>query len=228
MSILPSPSKSEYHSLQDLDRLCKSFIGEKIELKATFMGRDIPITNVNIVGNLLEDVFFPLFKSACPDFEEGPDQAPPDFYAQEKEFQFELKAFCKGPGFDISNFASFINQISEPGGLIKKLFKTKYLVFEYAVNGASFVIKQFWLLNIWNLPTYDNKYPISMQQKKSMWYNIRPGVKTSWSDQTKTPHLFIEKILECIAICPNHIENRETIIESITKQAEEAKTLGFL
>ena len=41
-----------------------------------------------------------------------------------------MKAFLNSPGFDISNCISLMKKISEPGGLIKKLFKTKYIIFE--------------------------------------------------------------------------------------------------
>ncbi len=175
----------------------------------------------------MEDIFFPFYKEACPDFEEGPKQESPDFFADGKQFQFEQKAFYGSPGFDISNFTSFLHQMSKPGGLEKKLFKTKYLVFEYGLEGDGFVIKNFWMLNIWDLPTYGNKYPISMQAKKGIWCNIRPGVTSGWSDPSKTPAKFLEKLLECIDLC-GHLEGKQDLKASILTQMEEAKTRGLL
>jgi len=221
------PVTMNYPNLEALDALCKSFVGKEFVLTANFNGRSLPIMNPNLVGDLLEDMFFPFYKEAFPDFEEGPKQESPDFFAHEKQFQFEQKTFYNSPGFDISNFTSLIHQISKPGGLVKKVFKTKYLVYEYGVKGSAFVIKNFWMLNIWNLPTYRKTYPISMQLKKKMWYNIRPGTKASWMGSTKTPHMFLDNLLECINKCP-HLEERESLKSSIVTQIEEAKLQGFL
>lgn len=216
-----------YPNLEALDTLCKSFVGKKIHLTASFNGHSLAIMNPNLVGDLLEDIFYPFYKEACPDFEEGPKQESPDYFGHGKEFQFEQKAFYESPGFDISNFTSLVHQMSKPGGLIKKIFKTKYLVYEYSLEDDAFVIKHFWMLNIWNLPTYGNTYPISMQVKKKMWYNIRPGTKASWTHASKTPHMFLDNLLQCIDQCP-HLEDKEMLKSSIVTQMEEAKLQGFL
>lgn len=222
------PTKTNYPNLEALDRLCKSFVGKKIYLTACFNGRSLPIMNPNLVGDLLEDIFYPFYKDAFPDFEKGPRQESPDFFVHGQEFQFEQKVFYESPGFDISNFTSLVHQMSKPGGLVKKLFKTKYLVYEYSIDEGAFVIKKFWMLNIWNLPTYDNTYPISMQVKKKMWYNIRPGVTKSWvEDSKKTPAMFLDKLLQCIERCP-HLEDKESLKSSIVTQIGEAKLQGFL
>ena len=217
----------KYQNLEALNTLCKSFIGNTITNRITFKGRSISIMNPNIIGDLLEDVFYPFYKETCPDFEEGPKQESPDFFAQSKEYRFEQKVFIKSPGFDISNFTSFIHQISKPDGLVNKIFKTKYLVYEYGIEKDAFVIKNFWMLNIWNLPSYGKTYPISMQVKKKMWYNIRPGTSASWSDSSKTPHIFLDNLLQCIENCL-HLEDKDTLKSSIIKQIEEAKSQGLL
>jgi hypothetical protein len=225
--VTSSKHSNEYQNLKELERLCESFIGKSFKLEVSFNGVSLPIINPNLVGDLLEDLFYPFYKKTCSDFERGPKQQPPDFYAGGRTFRFEQKAFYGSPGFDISNFTSFVNQLSEPGGLENKIFKTKYLVYEYGVNGDDYIIKKFWLLNIWDLPSYDNKYPISMQVKKGMWYNIRPGVSSSWSDKSKTPEKFINNILECIDIC-EHLEKKDEMKLSIITQFEKVKTQGFL
>jgi hypothetical protein len=219
-------SMKGYRYINRLESVCKSFIGKEITIDACFSGKSIPITNINIVGNMLEDIFYPFFKESCPDFREGPKQSSPDYYAG--DFQFELKAFYKTPGFDISNFTSFIHQVSEPDGLIKKLFKTKYLVFEYDIKNDAFIIKNFWLLNIWDLPSYGKTNPISVQSKKNIWYNIRPGPKTTWVKGDKSATLFIENLIKCIETCPNDLDNKDYLISCILKQKEEAKIQGFL
>ena len=220
-------TSTNYPNLEKLNHLCKSFIGEKIQLSASFKNRTIPIKNPNLIGDLLEDLFFPFYNETCPDFEEGPKQESPDFFAGNKSYQFEQKAFLHSAGFDISNFTSFLHQISKPGGLEMKLFRTKYLVYEYGMEEECFVIKNFWMLSIWQLPKYDGIHPISMQVKKDMWYNIRPGAKSSWNDPTKTPQKFIEKILECLEKCPQ-IKDKDTLKDSILVQMEQAKIQGWL
>ena len=217
----------QYKHIEKLNTLCKSFIGEKITLNCTFKNRTIPIHNSNLVGDLLEDVFYPFYKETCSDFEEGPPQDSPDFFAEEKTFHFEQKAFHGSPGFDISNFTSFLHQISQPGGLEKKIFRTKYLVYEYGMDEKCFIIKNFWLLNIWQLPLYDKTHPISMQIKKKMWYNMRPGAKSSWQDEQKTPQKFLDKLLECLEKC-HHVEDKEALKSSIVTQMQEAKSQGLL
>lgn len=223
------PTRTNYVNLEALDTRCKSFIGEEIYMTADLKRKKktIVIKNPNVVGESLDSILFPFFKETCPDFEKGPKQESPDFFAEKKEFQFELKAFCGSPGFDISNFTSFIHQISNPGGLVKKLFKTKYLVYEYGIDGDAFVIKNFWMLNIWNLPAYNNKYPISMQVKKKMYYNIRPGTKVSWTDSNKTPNMFLDNLIKCIDQCP-HLEDKESLKPLIVSQIEEANLQGYM
>jgi hypothetical protein len=217
---------SEYPNIEKLNELCKSFVGKKIHISASFNGHSLPIINPNLVGDILENILYPLYKSTCPDFQEGPKQESPDFFGMD-DFRFEQKAFIGSPGFDISNFTSFVTQISKPGCLEKKIFRTKYLVYEYGMESDTFVIKNFWMLNIWNLPIYDNTYPISMQVKKKMWYNIRPGTHKSWNNEKKTAEMFLNYLLKCIKVCP-HLEKKESLTLSIITQMEEARSQGLL
>lgn len=211
-------------SLERLLSLCKSFVGEKIHMRASFRNATVPVTNPNLVGDLLEDIFFPFYKEVCPEFERGPKQEPPDFIGE--EFQFEQKAFNGKASFDISNFTSLVHQMSKPGGLEKKVFKTKYLVYEYDLEDDAFIIKNFWLLNIWQLPAYDKKYPICMQMKKGIWYNIRPGSPSGWYDTAKTPQKFLDKLIQCIDNC-THLEDKDKLKNAILLQMHYAKNQGY-
>jgi hypothetical protein len=75
---------------------------------------------------------------------------------------------------------------------------------------------------VYNLVGYSGKMPITMQIKKNMWYNIRPESVKKWYCPTKTPQLFIDKIIECINKC-NHIEDKIHKIANITTQFESLK-----
>jgi len=115
----------EYPNSEMLMNICRSFETQEISLTVTFMGKSIPICNCNAVGDILEDVFYPLIKEQIDDFEEGPKQASPDYYGLNKYFEFEQKVFMKSPGFDIGNFTSYVNILCEDGGVYKKNFQNK-------------------------------------------------------------------------------------------------------
>jgi len=205
-----------------LINLCKSFEEQEILLTATFMGKSINICNCNVVGNILEDIFYPQIKDKLDDFEKGPKQSSPDFYGMNKQFEFEQKVFMKNPGFDIGNFISYIGMLCEEDGVYKKIFKTKYLIFEYTIINEKIKIIKFHYLNVYNLVGYSSKNPITMQIKKNVWYNIRPESVKKWYCPTKTPQLFIEKIIDCIKHCP-HIEDKINKITIISNQFESLK-----
>lgn len=197
--------------------ICKSFEEQEITILATFMGKNIPISNCNAVGDILEDIFYPSIKEKIQDFEEGPKQASPDFYGMNRQYEFEQKVFTKQPSFDIGNFTSYVNTLCEDGGVEKKLFRTKYLVYEYAIVHNSIRIIKFHHLNVYNMVGYSGKTPITMQIKRNVWYNIRPCGSKQWYSEDKTPRLFIDSIIECIQQCP-HIEEKKHKIQSITEQ----------
>lgn len=212
----------DYPNSKILKNICKSFEEQEISLIVTFMGRNIPICNCNAVGDILEDIFYPIIKEILDDFEKGPKQASPDYYGMNKYFEFEQKVFMKSPRFDIGNFTSYINMLCEDDGIYKKLFKTKYLIFEYIIINKKIKIIKFHYLNVYNLVGYSGKTPMTMQIKKNIWYNIRPDSVKKWYCPTKTPKLFIDKIIECINICP-HIEDKINKITIITNQFESLK-----
>jgi hypothetical protein len=207
----------EYPDTEILTNICRTFEDQEITLTARFMKKTTPIYNCNAVGDILEDVFYPMFKEHLNDFEEGPKQSSPDYYGKDKMFEFEQKAFMKQPGFDIGNFTSYVNMLAEEGGVYKKLFRTKYLVFEYTIVDKKIKIIKFHYLNVYNLVGYSGKTPITMQIKKNMWYNIRPDSVKKWYLSSKTPQLFIDKIIECIHKC-HHLEDKANKINSIVDQ----------
>ena len=237
MKPTPAPSQSPppmpppvYRNLQKLTEVCNSFVGKQAALAVIFNGRTISVDDSNVVGTLLESVFLPFYLEACPDFRKGPSNEKPDYFAAD-DWDFEQKVYGKSPGFDLGSVQSLINQLSnkEKGGLIKKLFKTKYLVFRYAMTGATITITNFWMLNLWDLPIYDGEYPIKLQNKDGVWVNFRPGAASSWTDTSKTPRLFIEKFLECVERCPQLDAAKKLAVKtSITEQVAEAETQGFL
>ena len=230
-NMVTSPQMSlahEYPYMKELNAVCQGFVGEIIPfLTTTFRGTVTQSSNVDSFGDTFQELIFPYLKQALPDFEKGRSGSPPDFYGLDKRFSFELKVFKDSPGFDISNFTSFINQIATDGGLIPKIFKTKYIVFKYTVVETGFKITDLWIMDIWNLPKYDGKNAISCQKKHGMCYNLRSGSSSSWNDKTKNAKIFLDSILLAMDL-DDKIQNKEKLRESIMKNMEEAKTLGFL
>ena len=161
------------------------------------------IDNSNSVGDVIEQVVGDL----CGDMlTKGPPNQSPDFYCKnpmtfiqnQTVNDVEIKVFENNPSFDIGNFDAYSRIISTKSGLHKKIFKTMYLIIEYkSVTMRSFRIKDVWAKNVWELPNYDGKYPLSLQVKQNRPYNIRPGTKKSWNDGKKTPKMFIDSLIEC-------------------------------
>lgn len=206
-----------------IEKLCKDLIGAKIryEYKLTLPSGSSfsnTITDSNINGNCIEHILFPYIHSSISTFEQGPKQKSPDFWNRNREYCWEIKAFSGNAGFDVANFISFVHQLSISGGVQEKLYKTKYLVFKYQQLDDGIEITDFTMCNVWNLINYNGKYPISLQNKKGTWYNIRPGAYDSFSDSKKTSDVFIDKICQAITECPNTIKERDQLIDSIKKQ----------
>ena len=210
---------------QKFKDICNKFIGHKITLiaKFSFDGKTTKINNCNAVGEILEDVFYERFKKAIKTLEEGPKQDAPDYWTHNKKYEYEQKVFMKSPCFDISNYRSYIEQLARKNGVMRKLFKTKYIVFKYDIVGYDIILKSFDMLNVWNIVVYGSKYPITIQNKKGMWYNIRPSSPKDWYNKEKTPDRFIESIIESIRKCPNDIPNKDEIIDNISDKYKKIK-----
>lgn len=202
---------------------CKSLVGKKITIKIQVEGLlKMDGTNCNTIGDYMDDIVYMLLKKKIPSFERGPKQASPDFWNRNRKYEWENKAFKESPCFDIANYTSYIHQLNKPGGVKKKLFRTRYLIFQYSEILGYVQITSFKLCWVWELLSYTGKYPVSLQNKKNMWYNLRP---CSFNDigKGKTPKLFIEKICDSISLCPNKIDDKDNIIKNIKQQFEKSQ-----
>lgn len=214
-----------YPYTKELQKICESFQDKIIKLHATCMGKTINFSNCNSVEDILESILFPIIKKSLVDFEEKSKQVSPLFYAMNKEYEFEYKVFMKSTGFNIDDFKSYVHQLCEDGGIYRKIFKTKYLIFEFAINNNNEItIKKFHYLNVYNLVSYTEKYPVSIQVKKNTWHDIIPDSVENWYIDNKTPNKFIENITQCINQCPD-MKKMEKIksIDLINSQFDELK-----
>jgi hypothetical protein len=95
-----------YHATDSLVDFCRSLKQKKISIYAKFLDRETKFSNCNAVGDIFESLLFPFLKETLPDFEKGPKQNSPDFFADNKQFEFELKTFLDLAIFDICNFTT--------------------------------------------------------------------------------------------------------------------------
>ena len=183
-------------------------IGSELVVSYSLRKNDVEIIsnqtdNSNSVGDVIEQVVGDLFGGML---RKGPPNQSPDYYTKisltfienQTVNEVEVKVFENNPNFDIGNFDAYMRKISTESGLHKKIFKTIYLIIEYeSVTACSFRIKDVWAKNVWELPNYGGKYPLSLQVKQNRPYNIRPGTNKNWNDENKTPGMFIDSLNEC-------------------------------
>ena len=98
------------------------------------------------------------------------------------------------------------------------MYRTQYLIFKYDLKDGVITITDFKLSNVWQIINYNGKYPISLQSKKSMWYNIRPCCFNDMNAADKTPTMFIKAITEAVDKTPNKMVNKTRTINSIYNQ----------
>jgi len=204
---------------KNLVQVCELMLNNPVKIVAIVGDCSYTLENCNIIGNVIESIFFSNLSKNIT-IQQGPKQNSPDIfvnYSNDKIRQeIEIKTFLKNPAFDIGNFQSFIDALSQPDGVRRKLFNTKFIIFEYTMNvDGSFTITHFWMKHVWNIVGQTKKYPLAIQNKRNTWYNIRPCPKNQWDDSCKSPHEFIQNIQECILQCPNNIEDRQQKIEKI-------------
>ena len=221
LTVTPKCTLIDAH-LCDIHDICLSLVGKKIKFFAQYDDDYIELDNCNLVGDALETIAFKSISKRV-NINKGPNQSPPDFWCCNKEYAYEQKCFTNQPNFDIANFESFVDQLCQQDGVLQKVFKTKYLVFEYKLECSTAIIVNFSMLNIWNIVGFSGKHPITLQSKRNMWYNIRPSSKKDWLDAQNKPDHFIKAIVTSIRDCPNNITNREEKMKIIEQQYDSLK-----
>lgn len=221
----PDPNSDTDPDIDIINHICKKLINAKITFQYTISLDNETITNdikdCNIVGNCIENILFPFIQKEINTFEKGPKQSSPDYWNRNKKYEYDLKCFMNQPNFDIANFISYISQLNESNGVLRKLIKTKYLIFKYKIIDNYIKIQDFTICNVWNMVNYNGKYPISLQNKKGTWYNIRPGKYNDFKNKEKTSYMFINNICDAIKQCPNKIQDKDNIIINIKQQYQE-------
>lgn len=160
-------------------------IGETAVIKFTLKDLTVAVETKDTVGNLLQEWLKAWFRQEQIEFEENINsQSFPDFFLDaqnNKAHLLEVKSFDwkRGPGFDLANFDSYCNSLLEHAYRID----SDYLILAYQIEESTITIKNVWLKKIWELACPSSTYPLKVQEKKSVIYNIRPS--TWYSDKAK-------------------------------------------
>ena len=173
--------KSLYSKLVDDYKI----IGEKGVINFSLKDLTLSVKTKDSVGNLLQEWLKAWMEREDIEFEENSNsQKFPDFYLDKsnpKQDLLEVKSFDwdRGPGFDLANFDSYCNSLLTDAYRID----SDYLIFAYQMEGSVITIKNVWIKKIWELACPSGPYPIKVQEKKSVIYNLRPS--TWYSERTK-------------------------------------------
>lgn len=153
-------------------------IGETGNIKFTVKDLSILIKTKDSVGNLLQEWLKAWFTENSIDFVENVNsQSFPDFLLNPDDFTkglLEVKSFDfdRGPGFDLANFDSYCNSLLTHAYRLD----SDYLILSYQMIDGQIGIKNVWLKKIWELACPSSTYPLKVQEKKNVIYNIRPSV----------------------------------------------------
>ena len=160
-------------------------IGQMGVINFSLKDLTISIETKDTVGNLLQEWLKAWMMKEKVEFEENTNsQVFPDFYLDkhnQKTDLLEVKTFDwkRGPGFDLANFDAYCNSLLVNAYRID----SDYLIFAYEMEGSVITIKNVWLKKIWELSCPSGPYPVKVQEKKSIIYNIRPS--TWYSERNK-------------------------------------------
>ncbi|MCM1076493.1 MAG: NgoBV family restriction endonuclease [Bacteroides sp.] len=153
----------------------------------TFTLKDIAIVvnQNNVVGNILEEWLDKWMEESRIPHKHNEGQSSPDFWLNIEnltEDWLEVKSFTGSPNFDIAAYNSFINLILQKPCKLQ----SSYLLIKYKNEGGKVVIENCWLKKIWEISSPSEKWPIKVQDKKGIIFNIRPAVW--YSDKTEYPN----------------------------------------
>jgi hypothetical protein len=183
------------------DKLINDYkiIGELGSIHFTLKDLTITIETKDTIGNLLQEWLKAWFVEMKIEFEENVNtQKFPDFYLDiqnRKTGLLEVKSFDwdRGPGFDLANFDSYcISLLTDAYRL-----DSDYLIFSYQMKDGALSIKNVWLKKIWELSCPSSTFPIKVQEKKNVVYNLRPGI---WYSERSTykPFTSLEQFLSAL------------------------------
>jgi len=151
-------------------------VGQKGTILFTLNGLEVKVISRDTVGNMIQEWLREWMLKEKITFEVNPSsQKFPDVYlnlADKKKGLLEIKAFDfkRGAGFDLANFESYCNSLLTDAYRLD----SDYLILGYTMSGHDITIKDIWLKKIWELAGASGPYPVKVQEKKKVIYNLRP------------------------------------------------------
>ncbi len=152
-------------------------IGETGSIKFTVKDLSILVKTKDSVGNLLQEWLKAWFQENSIDFKKNTNsQTFPDFLLDKDDHTkglLEVKSFDfdRGPVFDLANFDSYCNSLLTHAYRLD----SDYLMLSYQMSDGQISIKNVWVKKIWELVCPSGTYPLKVQEKKNVIYNIRPS-----------------------------------------------------
>jgi len=179
----------------------QNIINAKGQINFSLGGVSVTLNSTDTVGNTIQSWLKEWFISNDIYFSEPKNsQAFPDFYLSEDKQKglLEIKAFNYNatPAFDIANFESYCDSV------MKNPFRLNadYLIFGYTMTDGVVEIKDIWLKKIWEISGTSERFPLRVQVKRDMIYNIRPKkwYSTRLTPSFKTKENFLFAIYETL------------------------------
>ena len=174
-------SKKNLNAKELFNRLTKKEKLLEEEGKILFSLKDVSIVvmSKDVIGNILQDWLGGWFKARNIEvaFPKN-SQEFPDFYLNTKNKTkdlLEIKSFDldKGANFDIANFEAYCRSLKTNAFRLD----ADYLIFGYRMDDdGNIKIENIWLKKIWEIAGSSGAYPLKIQQKQKIIYNIRPAI----------------------------------------------------
>jgi hypothetical protein len=134
------------------------------------------INDSSVIGNLIQEWLKKFMDDEGIYYKENPNsQEPPDFYMNEQSDKIQLlevKCFKKSPNFDIANLSSYVRTLL----INPHRLNSDYLIIQYKQHSDHIEIIDLWLKKVWEITGPSERYPLKLQVKKGVIYNIRPSV----------------------------------------------------
>ena len=169
------PSMQNSLAQQLFDRLIQAGLrGAQGSIACSLLGSQFQVIRKSSIGDILQEWLGQWMTDQGIDYRENQNtQTSPDFYlSQSDQFDLlELKTFDynQTPSFDIANFDAFVRSLEdEPYRL-----DADYLILGYTLHDG-LMIQDIWLKKIWELACPSEKFPVKVQQKQAIIYNLRP------------------------------------------------------
>lgn len=146
-------------------------------IKFSMLGVDQTIKEKSAFGDLIQEwLWWWMSENGIEYRTKENTQEFPDFLLDKTSNEkglLEIKSFdyTASPNFDVANFEAYVRSLTTKSYRID----ADYLIFWYTLINGVVTIKNIWLKKIWEICCPSEKFPLRVQCKQDMIYNIRPA-----------------------------------------------------